>query len=230
MAILESGAHHDMLAARHPMMTLLSGANCVFSHCCRMVLLEKDVEHSVEYVNVGEVPPRLGELNPYAETPTLLDRDLVLYETRVIVEYLDERFPHPPLLPIDPVARAKTRLMIARLTRDWLFQVNQVQLEESKAKARSKPLSKAAAAAAEELRGEIRDGLLALTPLFSQKPFFLSDEYTLADAYFTPLLWRLPSLGVQLPKQAAPLSEYAERMFRRLTFFESLSPQEAELQ
>ena len=217
MALLESNDHSDhLLTARHPTMTLLSGPLCVFSHCCRIVLLEKDVERSIEYITARTDPARLGESNPYGETPTLLDRDLILYDTSVIIEYLDERFPHPPLMPVDPISRAKTRLMIARLTRDWLRPVS--ELGET-----MKPKPSA------ELKKSIHDGLLALSPLFAHRPFFLSAEYTLADAYLAPLLWRLPALGVTLPKPAGPLLDYAGRMFKRPAFAGSLSPREAEL-
>ena len=217
MALIESTDPHDnLLSARHPAMTLLSGPLCVFSHCCRIVLLEKDVERSIEYVSVSDDPYRLGEANPYGETPTLVDRDLTLYDTTVIIEYLDERFPHPPLMPVDPISRAKTRLMISRLIRDWLRPIS--ELGETVT-----PKPPAA------LKKSICDGLLALSPLFARQPFFLSAEYTLADAYIAPLLWRLPALGVDLPRQAEPLLAYGERIFKRPAFTGSLSPREAEL-
>ena len=217
MALLESPKHNENLsAARHPTMTLLSGPLCLFSHCCRIVLLEKDVERNIQYVSEKDDPALLGEFNPYGETPTLLDRDLVLYSSTVIIEYLDERFPHPPLMPVDPINRGKTRLMIARLTRDWLLPVN--ELGET-----LKPKPSA------ELKKSIRDGLLSLSPLFTRHPFFLSPEYSLADAYIAPLLWRLPALGITLPKQAEPLLDYAERVFKRPAFKDSLSAREAKL-
>lgn len=198
------------------MMTLLSGPACIFSHCCRIVLLEKDVEHSIEYVSVRDDPAKLGEFNPYGETPILHDRDLTLHHTMVIIEYLDERFPHPPLLPVEPASRAKARLMIARLTRDWLQPLS--ELEDSGS------LNPSVA-----LRKSIQDGLLGLAPLFARQPFFLGDGYTMADVYITPLLWRLPALGIDLPKPAKSMLDYAERMFKRPAFIESLSPQEADL-
>lgn len=214
MAIIASADPQDLLTTGHPLMTLLSGSTCVFSHCCRIVLLEKDIEHSIEYISAQDSSSRLGENNPYGETPTLIDRDLTLYETPVIIEYLDERFPHPPLLPVDPVARAKIRLMIAMLTRDWLLPLS--KLEERNAMPSA------------QLKASIRDGLLALSPLFTTQPFFLNREYTMADAYITPLLWRLPALDIKLPKQGKPLQAYAERMFKRAAFRASLSHQETE--
>ncbi|WP_423910802.1 glutathione S-transferase N-terminal domain-containing protein [Candidatus Spongiihabitans sp.] len=197
-------------------MTLLSGPLDVFGHCCRIVLLEKDIDFGVEYIFASDDPSKIGEYNPYGETPTLIDRDVVLYDMWVIIEYLDERFPHPPLKPADPVTRAKTRLMVSRLTRDWLQPV--CNLGET-----STPKPSAA------LRKSLHDGLLALSPIFSSQPYFLGADYTLVDAYFAPLLWRLPSLGVALPKQAEPLIEYGERLFRRPAFHASRSDQEIEL-
>ncbi len=217
MALMEStDTNNNPLTAQHPTMTLLSGAVCVLSHSCRVVLMEKDVERNIEYVSIADNPARVGEFNPYLETPTLLDRDLVLYEASVIIEYLDERFPHPPLMPVDPISRAKTRLIIARLTRDWLRPIGNFN-------------ETAEFMLSAELKKSIHDGLLAISPLFANQPFFVNTEYTLADAYMTPLLWRLPALGISLPKQAAPLLEYAERMFKRPAFIKSLSPREIEL-
>ena len=217
MALIETNDYgNDLLTERNPSMTLLSGPLCIFSHCCRMVLIEKDIECSIEYISGNDDPTRLAEINPYLETPSLRDRDLTLYDTWVVIEYLDERFPHPPLMPIDPVNRGKTRLVLSRLMRDWLQPVN--QLGET---ATPNPSA--------ELKKSIHDGLLALSPLFAQQPFFQSTEYTLADAYIIPLLWRLPALGIDLPKQAKPVIDYAERMFARPTFAGSLSPQEAGL-
>ena len=207
----------NSLINRRPAMTLLSGPLCVLSHCCRIVLLEKDVECSVDYVSINDDPSVVGEHNPYGETPTLLDRDLALYDTVVILEYLDERFPHPPLMPVDPITRAKTRLMISRLTRDWLSPICALGEELP-----LKPTAK--------LKKSIHDGLVALSPLFREQPFFLGLEYTLVDAYMAPLIWRLPVLGIELPKQASSVVEYGERLFKRPAFRESLSEQEVELQ
>ncbi len=216
MALLESNPHHNPLTARHPSTTLLSGPTCVFSHCCRIILQEKGVECRVEYIAAGDDPARLGELNPYGETPILQDRDLVLHNAAVIIEYLDERFPHPPLMPVEPIARAKTRLAISRLNNDWLQPIS--------------ALEDAHADLADELKREIHDGLLALSPLFAENLFFSGAEYTLADAYITPLLWRLPALGIELPRrQADALLGYGKRMFTRRAFLRSLSPQEIEL-
>ncbi len=204
------------LSDRHPIMTLLSSPLDVFSHCCRIVLLEKGVESEVKYISVTDDPAKVGEHNPYGETPTLVDRDVALYGMWVIIEYLDERFPHPPLMPADPISRAKTRLVVSRLTRDWLQPI--CDLGETNT---PKPSAK--------LQKSLHDGLLALSPIFATKPYFFGVEYSLIDAYFTPLLWRLPALGIELPKQAAHLIEYSERLFKRPTFQRSMSDQEIEL-
>ncbi|MEA3292229.1 MAG: glutathione S-transferase N-terminal domain-containing protein [Pseudomonadota bacterium] len=203
-------------AIRKSAMTLFSGPNCIYSHCCRFVLQEKGVEYELAYISKDSDPAELGELNPYGETPTLLDRDLVLYEVPTIIEYLDERFPHPPLMPVDPISRAKTRLMIARLKRDWMQPISEA--EQAAGKAADKVLAKS-----------MHDGLLALSPLFAEQPFLLGDDFTLVDGFMAPLLWRLPALDVKLPKQAKPLLDYAERLFARQSFQESLSPREQDI-
>ncbi len=214
----KSQAVNDLssLLNRRPSMTLLSGQICVLSHCVRIVLLEKDVECTVDFLPVGGDPSRLVEHNPYGETPTLVDRDISLYDTSVILEYLDERFPHPPLMPADPITRAKTRLMISRLNRDWLQPICEL--------GDTLPLNPPA-----ELRKIIHDGLIALSPLFRDQPFFLGPEYTLVDTFVAPLIWRLPALGIELPKQAAPIMEYGTRLFARPAFRDSLSEQEREM-
>lgn len=210
--MISTGLHVD----RHPAMKLLSSQFDVFSHCCRIVLVEKDIDCAVEYISPDDDPDKLGQHNPYGETPTLIDRDVALYGMGVIVEYLDERFPHPPLMPVDPIMRAKTRLMVWRLTRDWL-----------------KPIYALGETSALELPAALKrglyDGLISLSPIFADKPFFLGADYTLIDAYFAPLLWRIPALGVTLPKQAAPLIEYGESLFERPAFQESLSDYESNL-
>ena len=216
MAILDSTDYSEPLIARHPSLTLLCGVPCVFSHCCRIVLLEKDIEGNIEYANPRDNPRRVGEANPYGEVPTLIDRDLTLYDIRVIIEYLDERFPHPPLMPVDPVNRAKARLTIARFIRDWLTPVN--QLEHT---GKLKPPA--------ALKRTLRDGMLAISPHFARRKYFMDVEYSLVDAFLTPLLWRLSALGIELPKQAEPLRRYARRMFNRSSFEATLSEAEAAL-
>ncbi len=210
--MITTGLHAD----RHPAMTLLSSQFDVFSHCCRIVLIEKDIDCAIEYVSPEDDADRIGQHNPYGETPTLVDRDVALYGMGVIVEYLDERFPHPPLMPVDPIMRAKTRLMVWRLTRDWLKPIYAL----GEISALDPPSA---------LKKDLHDGLVSLSPIFADKPFFLGTDYTLIDAYFAPLLWRIPALGVTLPKQAAPLIKYGESLFERPAFRESLSDYEVNL-
>ena len=205
-----------VVSNRRSVMTLFSRPTDIHSHRTRLVLAEKNINIEIANVPGPDLPEDLMDLNPYHTVPTLVDRDLTLYDSRVIVEYLDERFPHPPLMPVDPISRAKTRLMISRLTRDWLKPIRELgELAPFKISAR--------------LKKDIHDGLVAFSPLFRDQPFFLGLEYTLVDAYMAPLIWRLPALGIELPKQAAPVSEYGSRLFKRQAFQESLSPQEAEL-
>jgi len=196
-------------------MTLFSGDIDVYSHRVRIVLAEKGINVDIVSVEVGSLPEDLIDLNPYNTVPTLVDRDLVLYDSQVIMEYLDERFPHPPLMPVDPVARANNRLMLHRIEQDLYTQLSIVLNGGEKAVAKAKK--------------EVRDNLTMVSPIFEQKPFFLSDEFSLVDCALAPLLWRLPSLNITLPKQAAPLLAYADRIFSRESFQASLSEAEREL-
>ncbi|ROR29666.1 glutathione S-transferase N-terminal domain-containing protein [Inmirania thermothiophila] len=204
-----------LAATRRTVMTLFSDPLDPYSHQTRIVLAEKGIQGEVEYVAPGAFPEDLLELNPYQSLPTLLDRDLVLYNARVIMEYLDERFPHPPLMPIDPVARARIRLGMFRIEHDWYRLIRLIEGED--------------ATRADKARRLLRDSLTASAELFELKPFFLNEELTLADCCLMPLLWRLPAWGVELPREARPVIAYAERMFARDAFRESLSEAEREL-
>ncbi len=181
----------------------------------RLVLAEKGINFDIQEVDTSDTPEDLKDLNPYNEVPTLVDRDLVLFDPQVIMEYLDERFPHPPLMPVDPVSRARNRLMLRRIERDWLVLLPQIDAASGKG--------------AENLRKALRDSLSAVAPVFEQTPFFMSDEFSLVDCAAAPLLWRLPSYGVELPRQAKPLIDYAERLFSREGFRASLSEAEREM-
>lgn len=201
--------------AKKSAMSLHTDVNSISSHSLRILLRDKDVDCDMRYVNSDERREALLELNPYGETPVLIDREMVLYEFYPVVEYLDERFPHPPLLPADPIGRGKARLVIARMNRDWMIDVDQaIGLDE--------PLS-------DELKQSIIDGLTALSPLFNHQLYFTGDDYTLVDVMIAPLLWRLKSLGIQLPEKAKPILDYADRLFAREQFEMSLSQQEMEL-
>ena len=196
-------------------MTLYSDAVDPASHAVRFVLAEKAINVEIHTVTSDNRPEDLNDLNPYNTILTLVDRELVLYEAQIIMEYLDERFPHPPLMPVDPVARASNRLYRYRIKRDIFSLVPEIEGGDS---------SKADAA-----RKSLRDHLTAVAPVFGQKPFFMSDDYSLADCYLAPLIWRLPYYRVNLPRQAKPLLEYAQRLFDREAFEASLSDAEREM-
>ena len=202
------------VANRRLAMTLFSSDLCPYCHIVRIVLAEKGISYETINVDQNNIPEDLRDLNPYNEVPTLVDRDLVLYDYRVIVEYLDERFPHPPLMPVDPVSRARNRLMLHRIERDWYKMVDTILLGGKEA---------------DRVRKELRDSLVGASPIFDQKPFFMSDEFTLMDAALGPMLWRLPLFGIELPPVAKPLINYAERMFERESFQASLTEGEREL-
>ena len=197
-------------------MTLFSDNTSHYSHRVRLVLAEKGVTVELVESETGATPPELGDLNPYNSVPTLLDRDLVLYESKVMMEYLDERFPHPPLLPVYPVARATSRLWMHRIEREWCPMVEQIQNGTKKE--------------AEKARKELRESLVGISPIFEDMPFFMSEEFTLVDCCLAPILWRLPALGIEMPeKQIKPLMGYMERVFERDGFRASLSEAEREM-
>ncbi len=204
-----------MTMLKRSIMTLYSGPLDIYSHQVRIVLAEKGV--SVDVLNVDENHPceDLIDLNPYNSLPTLVDRELVLYNSRVIMEYLDERFPHPPLLPVYPVSRAKSRLMMYRIERDWYKLIKAIEIGTPKQ--------------AEAAREELKNALVTVLPVFANSPYFLSEEFTLVDCCIAPLLWRLPHLDVKLPKKAKAISEYEDRVFARESFQASLTEAEREL-
>jgi len=206
------------IVSKRSSMTLFSDNTSHYSHRVRIVLAEKGVTVDLIESESGAAPAELADVNPYNSMPTLLDRELVLYESKVMMEYLDERFPHPPLLPVYPVARAESRLLMYRIERDWCSLVDAIQSSRS-----DNVVAKSAK--------ELREGLLAIAPIFVEKPFFMSDEFTLVDCCIAPILWRLPVLGVDIrpSKQSKPLMAYMERLFKRESFLESLSVQEQEM-
>jgi len=204
------------LSSRRSIMTLFSAPNDPWSHRTRIVLAEKGIAIEIVSVEPGRFPEDLLDLNPYHSVPTLVDRDLVLYDSRVIIEYLDERFPHPPLMPVDPVTRAQFRLALYRIERDWYGLVQQIEQEPDKKQA-------------ERFKKILRDTMLASTDLFKIKPFFLSDEFSLVDATIAPVLWRLPYYEIDLPPQAQPIIKYASLIFSRPGFRGSLSDAEQEM-
>ncbi len=204
--------------AKRSSMTFFSDSTSQYSHRVRIVLAEKGVTVDMIESDSAHPPAELADLNPYNSLPTLVDRDLVLYESKVMMEYLDERFPHPPLLPVYPVARAESRLYIHRIEKDWCSLVDSILHSRS-----DNVVSKATK--------ELREGIVGIAPIFAEKPFFMSDEFTLVDCCLGPILWRLPSLGIDIRpgKQSKPLLSYMDALFNRESFQESLSEQEREM-
>ena len=206
------------VVAKRSSMTFFSDNTSHYSHRVRIVLAEKGVTVDMIECDGNHPPAELADLNPYNNLPTLVDRDLVLYESKVMMEYLDERFPHPPLLPVYPVARAESRLFIHRIERDWCTLVDAIQ------NTRSDNVVK-------KSTKELRESIMGISPIFGEKPFFMSEEFTLVDCCIAPILWRLPSLGVDIraSKQSKPLIAYMERLFKRESFQDSLTEQEREM-
>ena len=213
------------LATRKSVMILYSSPTCVMSHCARFVLQEKGIAADVEFYDPEKPPKELladnpncivSDENPRGISPTLVERDLVLYDSRIIMEYLDERFPHPPLHQMDPVSRANARMLIKRIDQDWYQLLNDVLYTGEKKSAKAKKT--------------LRESLLSAAPIFEARPYFMSDEFSLIDCVIAPLLWRMPSVGIDL--SAAPddvINKYAQRIFRRSAFARSLSEVEKDM-
>ena len=197
-------------------MTLFSDPTDPWSHRTRLVLAEKSV--NIDYIDVqhGNLPEDLLDLNPYNSVPTLVDRELVLYDSRVIVEYLDERFPHPPLMPVDPVTRAQYRLYLYRIERDWYSEADRIVSSGDR-----KTVTRA--------RKALRDSIVSTAEIFAAKKFFLSDEFSLVDCSIAPVFWRLPVFKIELPAQARPILRYMDTVFSRPSFQFSLTELEQEM-
>ena len=204
--------------AKRSSMLLFSDSESHYSHRVRIVLAEKGVVAEVEATNPNNTPEELKDHNPYNTLPVLIDRDLSLYDSWVMMEYLDERFPHPPLMPVQPVSRANSRLWRYRIQKDWCTLVDIITTSKNQ-----KEIEKA--------QTELREGLVTVAPIFAEKSFFMNDDLTLIDCCLAPILWRLKFLGIQLPsnKQIKPLIEYMIRIFARESFQESLSEEEKEM-
>ena len=205
-----------VIANRRSVMTLFSKPTCIHSHRTRLVLAEKNINIEISSVDGPDLPEDLMDLNPYHTVPTLVDRDLVLYDSRVIIEYLDERFPHPPLMPVDPVTRAQFRLALFRIETDWYQFAEQFDNDGDR-----KLASKS--------RKMLRESILASVDLFAAKQYFLSDEFSLVDCSIAPILWRLPVYGIELGSQAEAIEMYMKRVFERRSFQESLTELEQEM-
>lgn len=202
-------------ANRRAVMTLFSTANDMYCHQVRMVLAEKGVTVDIIQVSTESLPEDVYEVNPYGSLPTLMDRDLALFKADIINEYLDERFPHPPLMPVYPVARANARLMMHRIEKDWYGLAEKILQDGPDAAI---------------ARRDLREGLLAMAPLFQEHPYFMSDEYSLIDCYLAALLWRLPMFGIELTGTGSKLLQtYMTRIFERDGFQQSLTEAEREI-
>ena len=206
------------VVAKHSSMVFYSDGSDHYSQRVRLVLAEKGVAVEIIDVDPHNMPEDLADLNPYNSLPTLVDRDLVLYESQVIMEYLDERFPHPPLLPVYPVARAQSRLLMYRIQRDWCGNVDTIIAGRSKD------------TVIDRMRKELRESLISVAPVFGEKPFFMNEEFTLVDCCVAPILWRLPIMGIDLPpKHGKPIMDYMDRIFSRDAFQSSLSEAEIDM-
>ena len=203
---------------RRSSMTLFSDPLSQYSHRVRIVLAEKGVTVDIEDIDSDAVTEEILEANPYGSLPTLVDRDLALYESKVVMEYLDERFPHPPLLPVYPVARAESRLWVYRIERDWCVLIDQILSDPDSQKS-------------DQARKEFRESLITIASIFDEMPYFMNEEFTIVDCCLAPMLWRLPQLGIVLPanRQVKPLLDYMDRLFSRPSFQESLTDLEREL-
>jgi RNA polymerase-associated protein len=202
-------------ANKRSIMTLFSDTIDIYSHQARIVLAEKGVGVEISFTVPDELPEDLLELNPYGTVPTLIDRDLVLYNSHIIMEYLDERFPHPPLMPVYPVSRGQSRLTMHRIQNDWYVLAEKIMAKKGDLEA---------------TRNELREAFLSLAPLFAETPYFMSEEFSLVDCYLAPLLWRLPALGIELTGTGSKdVKAYMKRIFERPSFIASLTDQEREI-
>ena len=205
----------SVVANRRSVMSCFSSPIDPECHRARIVLAEKDIAVEIHDVDMDNLPEDLIDLNPYATVPTMVDRDLVLYNSRVLIEYLDERFPHPPLMPVDPVSRAKSRLALFRIESDWFSLLGDIEHGTEKKKAQAKKA--------------LTESLTNSAEVFSAMPYFLSTEFSLLDCSIAPILWRLPYYEIELPASAKPLTAYMKRVFARTSFQASLSEQERDM-
>ncbi|AHN28867.1 MULTISPECIES: glutathione S-transferase N-terminal domain-containing protein [Snodgrassella] len=196
------------------MMTLYAGITCPFSQRCSFVLYEKGMDFEIKDVDVFNKPEDLAVMNPYNQVPVLVERDLILYESNIINEYIDERFPHPQLMPADPIMRGRGRLVLYRLEKELFSHVLVLENPESS----NKEMNKA--------REAITQGLTMLAPAFTKNKYIIGDDFSMIDVALAPLLWRLDHYDIKLPKSAAPLLKYAERIFQREAFIDALTPAE----
>ncbi|HYB50997.1 MAG TPA: glutathione S-transferase N-terminal domain-containing protein [Burkholderiaceae bacterium] len=194
-------------------MVLYSGTTCPFSQRCRLVLFEKGMDFEIKDVDLFNKPEEISVMNPYGQVPILVERELTLYESNIINEYIDERFPHPQLMPADPVMRARARLFLFNFERELFVHVQTLENSNNQK-------------AIEKARVQIRDRLTQLAPILLKSKYMLGDEFSMLDVAIAPLLWRLDHYEIELPKSAAPLMKFAERIFSRPAYIEALTPSE----
>lgn len=203
------------ISSRKSAMTLFTSSNCIMSHCARLVVHEKGVPADIEFFDPNQPPEDLLELNPNGNSPTFVERDLVLYDARIIMEYLDERFPHPALHQMDPGSRANARMLIKRIDQEWYPLLDEIQLHGDKKATKAKKM--------------LKESLMAAAPVFEATSYFMSEEYSLIDCTMAPFLWRLPSIGIDITSLGKGITAYANRLFSRKAFQDSLSREEKEL-
>ncbi|MRD56361.1 glutathione S-transferase [Betaproteobacteria bacterium LSUCC0115] len=194
------------------MMVLYSGTTCPFSQRCRLVLFEKGMDFEIRDVDLFNKPEDISVMNPYGQVPVLVERDLILYESNIINEYIDERFPHPQLMPADPVQRARARLLLLNFEREVFIHIDALEKQDPKK--------------VDKARAVVRDQLSQLAPVVVKSKYMMGEDFTMIDVALAPLLWRLDHYGIEMPKAAAPVLKYAERIFARPAFFEALTPSE----
>jgi RNA polymerase-associated protein len=207
----------DLPITQRSVMTLFSDSKSPSSHRVRLMAKEKDIPMEIVEVDTSEgMPEDLVELNPYGTLPTLVDRDLVLYDPQVIIEYLDERFPHPPLLSVDPISKARSRQMLRQIELEWYSLADTItQSDDEKA--------------VKNARRDLQERLIQMIPVFEHQPYFMNEEYSLVDVSLAVLMWRLPYLGIELPKSAKAVKDYADKVLARDVFPESLSDDELDM-
>ncbi len=206
----------EIPVTKRSVIVLFSDSKSPSSHRVRLVAKEKDIPMEIIEVDVDNMPEDLLELNPYGTLPTLVDRELVLYDPQVIIEYLDERFPHPPLMAVDPISKARSRQMLRQIETEWYPLVDTISNSDDQA-------------AVKVARRNLQERLIQLIPVFDHKPYFMNEDYSLVDISMAVLLWRLPYLGIELPKSAKPIVDYAEKVLGREMFVESLSDDEIDM-
>jgi RNA polymerase-associated protein len=206
----------EIPVTKRSVIVLFSDSKSPSSHRVRLVAKEKDIPMEIIEVDVDNMPEDLLELNPYGTLPTLVDRELVLYDPQVIIEYLDERFPHPPLMAVDPIYKARSRQMLRQIETEWYPLVDTIANSDDQA-------------AVKVARRNLQERLIQLIPAFEHKPYFMNEDYSLVDISMSVLLWRLPYLGIELPKSAKPIIDYAEKVLGREMFVESLSDDEIDM-